>query len=795
MFVKKRAIAHFLLTALATAAVAPRAGAIEAAPFQFDKPVAATQATNAAVLTPQLGADLRKMAASQYDLFFGGEFASRTVSFFALPDEASNASKLVLTLQTAISVAPENSRMVVKVNGTEVGSTGLVAGDARRVEFAVPAGVIHPGYNAVTISADQRHRVDCSIGATYELWTKIDPAKSGFVYSGVNRPSLSLVDLLPLSGSTNGRTAMRVILPAGAPMTDHDRAMNVVQALTILGNFNHPSIEFGTTPGTGPGIDIYLGTTGELASALGEGHKALTSEERMLVEADASGRKRLIISGTDAADLDNRALELVSMASTDRPAGSREGLTALANLKGRTLIPGEKVSLKELGYTGKRFAGRYALTQINFTMPSDFYPGDYASINLHLSALYVGGLASEAVLAIKANDKVVANIPLSSTREGEIRDQRLPIPFSVLRPGQNTLQIEARLPSRQDASCESVEKASSAVRLAVNENSYLEVPNYARIGRYPDIAVLTSGLTSKADGDARKPAVLFVPNFEAHGVNAAATFVAKMAYTSGRVQKVQYTSSLPDMDEANLIAFGSFDTLPSELTTRMNLDFINIKTATTKASPLEFASLDTLQIPTLDPAVATDGPELSSAFTTTANFSDMANNFINAPLAQSAAALQWGKSLASSEMSKLNLKYLPALLDDQRSEIYSPSSDATMVIAQESSENGGVWTVVASKSADTIATQTDVLTDYNVWNKLGGAVQSFTDAGQVIDQKFSANEYLFQTQPMTIANSRLVAAGWLANNAEIYVGALLLAAMLLGLGTFMVLVTGRRSNG
>ena len=47
---------------------------------------------------------------------------------------------------------------------------------------------------------------------------------------------------------------------------------------------------------------------------------------------------------------------------------------------------------------------------------------------------------------------------------------------------------------------------------------------------------------------------------------------------------------------------------------------------------------------------------------------------------------------------------------------------------------------------------------------------------------------------MTISNSRLVAAGWLANNAEIYVSALLGSAILLGIGTFLVLVTGRRRN-
>jgi hypothetical protein len=118
-----------------------------------------------------------------------------------------------------------------------------------------------------------------------------------------------------------------------------------------------------------------------------------------------------------------------------------------------------------------------------------------------------------------------------------------------------------------------------------------------------------------------------------------------------------------------------------------------------------------------------------------------------------------------------------------------------MVVAQASSNNGGVWTVFAARNADAIQAQADVLTDYSVWNKLGGAVQSLTDTGEVIDRRESANQYLFETQPLTFANARLVAAGWLANNAEIYIGALLGTAIMLGIGTFMVLRTGRRRHG
>lgn len=89
----------------------------------------------------------------------------------------------------------------------------------------------------------------------------------------------------------------------------------------------------------------------------------------------------------------------------------------------------------------------------------------------------------------------------------------------------------------------------------------------------------------------------------------------------------------------------------------------------------------------------------------------------------------------------------------------------------------------------------DVLTGPNVWNKLGGSAQSFSDTGVVLEQQVASNQRLFQTQPMTVSNARLVTAGWLANNATTYVAALLAAAVMLGIGTFMMLYTGRRNHG
>ncbi|OLP61219.1 hypothetical protein BJF93_20725 [Xaviernesmea oryzae] len=781
---RRTALSALLLSSIAAAALSGPAMAETPAPFHF-KSAAPAEATSLPTLGP---GQIRRIAASRYDMFFGGEFASRKLAFFALPDEASSSTKLVLTAQTAISAAPERSRMIVKINGTEVGTAALVAGDPRRMEFDVPAGVVQPGYNAVSMEVDHRHRVDCSIEATYELWTQVDPAQSGFIFNAAPRTALSLVDLMPVSGTADGRTNLRVVLPAGAQMADFDRALKAVQALTILGHFDHPQVEFADKVGTGPGIDLVIGTKSAIAPLVGPASPALSSADPVTVEPGATAeRRRLVLTGADAGEINARLAQFIQLAGAEQPVGTPEGLAALANTRGRLLTPGEKVTLSELGYSTKRFDGRYTSNQVNFTMPSDFYPGDYASMYFHMSALYVGGLAPDAALTVKANDKVVATISLSSAREGAIRDQRLPIPFNVLRPGQNTLKIEARLPSRLDAACESVDKASPTVRLAIDENSYLDMQNYARIGRYPDIGVLTSGLTRMAETGSEPTTYLLVPGFDRRAINAAATFTAKMAYASNQVKPLQYTSILPPLDASNVMAFGAYDTLPSELTGRMNLDFVNMRTTSNiKASPLEVAALQTTAIR----SDATDSLMASSLQQV-----DSLGGMFSGPVATATRIAGQLRSKIHDAADKLDVSRLRVMVGaDTGEQRFSPATNAAVVVAQDVGRQGGLWTVVAARNMDSLAARTDTLTDANLWNKLGGAVQSFSETGEMLQQHISPREQLFQTQPLTLSNARLVAASWLANNAALYIAALLISAILLGIGTYMVLVSGRRPH-
>src|SRR3984957_5057077 len=87
-----------------------------------------------------------------------------------------------LAFQAAISVMPEGSWLNVTINGKGIGRVPIAAPKSIKVlDFDIPPGLLAAGWNAVQVSVTERHRVDCSIDATFELWTQLDPARTGLV--------------------------------------------------------------------------------------------------------------------------------------------------------------------------------------------------------------------------------------------------------------------------------------------------------------------------------------------------------------------------------------------------------------------------------------------------------------------------------------------------------------------------------------------------------------------------------------------------------------------------------------
>ncbi|WP_455273726.1 cellulose biosynthesis cyclic di-GMP-binding regulatory protein BcsB [Rhizobium herbae] len=720
------------------------------------------------------------MAADSGEVFFPGESSNREFPFFARPAEVASPATLVLSLQTAISAAPERSKMRVFVNDVDVGSVDLRSGEGRRIELPIASGVIQPGYNSVSVLVDQKHRVDCSIDATYELWTQIDPENSGFIFTGASQPSQGTVaDLIAQGRGNDGRAKLVAHTLPGASATDIDRTMSVIQALSILGDLDHPDVTFDTTA-SGPGIDIYVGTYGTVRELLNVDATSADVAEGVSIGAPKErGRSRLVISARTADDLELQIKEFGAQAQARDITGTPQGLRALANTKGQLLQPTSQVTLKNLGFISKPFAGRLYRETINFSMPSDFYPADYASLGLNLNAQYAAGLSRDAVLIVKANGQIVSNIQLGDGQTGVIKDQRLPIPLSKLRPGENTLTFEAQLPTAGDVSCNPVADQQDAPRFLILDDTYLDVPAFARVGRYPDIAALVSGSNYTSIQEARKPLSVFVPKLDQKVLDAAGSFIAKMAYSSGQIADMRITAVEPDPTTSAVLAFGTYTSLPQSLQAEMNIDFNNIAVNAFKPALAEKT----------DPK---DGPnELQIPHQSETGSFGTIGGLIQTSKNIGLSAVDWAKQ--RGQMSFAGLNFGSSMSSRSIEQVYRPVQGSDLLIAQRKTKAGGVWTVVASPNTDVMSASLSALSQRATWRRLNGATQAFSQNGTLIDQQQAAHETLFQTQPPTFTNLRLVTAGWFANNTFEYTIAQIGAALLLGISTFVMLKVGRKS--
>lgn len=259
-------------------------------------------------------------------MFFNGESTSNEYPFYALPSEIAGSAKLVLWMQTAISAAPENSSMRVFVNDQDVGSIKLQSGAPYRVEMKVPNGVIQPGYNAVSILVDQKHRVDCSIDATYELWTQIDPERSGFVFSeGGRLMGDTMPDLIARGGMIDGRTAIQGSIAPGATGTDYNRTITAIEALTIIGNFDRPAVSIGQQAADDRSIGVVVGTRGTVAEILGQQADSILKDGINVLPAGHGKGQTLVVTGRTAADVDASLEILKAEAEKGQSDGTPQG--------------------------------------------------------------------------------------------------------------------------------------------------------------------------------------------------------------------------------------------------------------------------------------------------------------------------------------------------------------------------------------------------------------------------------------------------------------------------------------
>ena len=156
---------------------------------------------------------LKHLPAGHDEMVFRGETAQRSWSVYLGRAEVDHTKAFQLALKNTVLLLPERSFVRLSINNHVLATVPARAPNITSlIPVTIPPGVLVPGFNKVDVSVSMTHRVDCSAGATYELWTALDPAQTGFVVPSLSAGTIRGIDELagePLAEDGTTRIYLR----------------------------------------------------------------------------------------------------------------------------------------------------------------------------------------------------------------------------------------------------------------------------------------------------------------------------------------------------------------------------------------------------------------------------------------------------------------------------------------------------------------------------------------------------------------------------------------------------------
>ncbi|MFZ9501480.1 MAG: cellulose biosynthesis cyclic di-GMP-binding regulatory protein BcsB [Beijerinckiaceae bacterium] len=724
----------------------------------------------------------------------------------------------------AISVMPEASKLTLSINDQPIGQAHIIGTrGVRTASFEVPPGLMKPGFNAIRISAEQRHRVDCSLKATYELWTQIDPTQTGLELARADSAVQTIGDLAALPVNEQGALPIRAIAPPRASTGAVERIVRAVQMISLAGRFAQPVVDFGPMAQGDFGLNLAIGPIAQLAPQLGGLSVGAVLGPRVLVSPMGEGRRTtVVVTGRDDADVDE-ALKQFAVAVVTR--GSPEGLRAAAAFPGYRLNGGERIKLRDLGFASQEFSGRLFRAGFNVVMPPDFYPADYAKAYMDVAGGYAPGLARGAQIVVSVNGRNAVSFKLAKASGEAFKHNPMPLPLGSMQPGLNRIEIEAHLPAESDEQCDPLVAASGGNRFLILDDTQIEIPRIARIARMPDLSVTATGAFPFSHAGARPMLAILSPSRET--VSAAATLAAHLAIAAGGMIDFRLSLTEPARGEGPALVVGPANALSDESLRRVGLSANHLASIWPAREAIESDGAESLS---RFERQARHRLVLQRNFPATCHLPTPAGGFGNAErraaLEVDRAAVgsseapqprdlyeEWSSNLRAQTGLFARISFAAqwpfvragqwaASLRDSALAWFEPSVEAStltrqasLVVAQqiEGDQPSDVVTLVTAPDAATLLHSVDCLVDPRVWRQIGGRVAALNMSDAQVVAMQETDPRLISTQPLSLQNARLIAAGWFSLNRQIYVGlALFICLCLAAATTAFVRNVGRR---
>lgn len=714
-----------------------------------------------------------------------GEIDHRDFVIYVTEAEARAGGAVQLGLSSAVSVMPEASHIALFVNGKELPRVKLETTGQTRVSIAsLPADVLVPGLNVVRVAAHHRHRVDCSVTSTYELWTEIDPERSGLLLNAASPNYRNLADLAALPLDPRGVARLRAVLPPGAGAIDVARAMRATSALAVSAGYLAPIVEMARERGTGPGIDLIIGRPAELKvmNAPADPQPGTVA----LVEDMDTDRVALVIAGRDGAELDEAtALVGGSLVTHGETRGHPAAIAAAQRRAGAPVKPGTLLSLADLGFASSEFDGRLYRAAFDLRFPTDFYPADTGKVAVRLAGGYAPSLSPESRIIVRVNGKVAAGLPLADPRGEVFSERSILVSLEAFRPGLNRVEIDAQVVAKADLACEPHVMMDGGKRFLMLDKTSVAIPDFARIARYPDLGASLAGGLAQVGGD--KLAV-HVPRPDVASIGAAGTLITRLAVEARQVPNFTLSFEAPKSSKAGGLVIGAYGDVPPSIVASAGLDFAELRQAWAPVAARPVVARAQDPAGPLDPLRR----RVAALERMTNSSGDIVTGSIT--IAPNAAGAKQDPLYDRWREEVGNGSSLMGLFTDIRTSVtnfvgfadvgvarFQPQASTSLVLAQAPAEEGwGAMTLVTAPTSQMLIDGVSDLIVPERWRQIGGQVADYDQLADQVSTTAAIGIGFVPTYPYSVTNWRLVAASWFSHHPAQYAVALILFAVLFG---------------
>lgn len=749
-----------------------------------------------------------------------GEIDHRSWSVFLSAAEAARGGTLSVAFTNSVLVLPEASRLRIFLNGRQIAQTAIDSPDRTKVvALPISPDLLRAGENAFRIEADMRHRIDCSISATYELWTRIDTRLTGFSFGGARIPVAGLADITSVGVGTNGATRLRVIQPQPGSSGSIDRMLRAVQSAALRGRYVQPLVEVVSS------IDGVLAQPGVLNIAIGTFDAVRRVAPNLpasaasvatvdLIDAPAIG-PTVIITGPAERDVD----AALARFAAPEPSGQTASIVAATPpwlVRDSARIDGSgTVTLGQAGVDTINFSGRRFRRAFNVTLPPDFYAAAYGEATMLLDAAYSRDVRPGSRLSVFVNGTLSTGISFTSPSGYLYDDFPVALGMQAFRPGINTVELVAELETEADQACLPGGTVPAGERFALLSSTRLVFPNFARIGQLPNLASFaTNGFPYQSGA---QPVRVRIGGTSPDTIGAAGTLMARIAVSRGAALATNVVDQVGPFADAGLIVVAPLSDVDSEA-----LD------ATGAADVIPATWLAPNQAAT-DRGVAPEGLERyddvlrrlrqqlqREDVQPPADGSDAARNppLANLPLDQRSETERtrdrWVEEVEENGGlagffsrtvrrlgEALNVGGLTGIATSpERAAAPTVPDGTTLLMAQAAAPASSTtaWTLVTAPSAGLLSTSMAALSAPEIWTRIGGRITAYElNDNRVTTVAVEEVGYL-ATVPLSFSNLRLIVANWFSINNGIYALGLLGAAMFLGIMTWVLVRPLGRQN-